>query len=225
MTAALLAIAFVLALGARFAPRPAPRRELRAEQQPTPVRKRWWPLPIRRRTRPPTAGEVAGWCDDLARATRSGSTLSNAIRCTAPPASFAATVEQIVHALDRGVPLRDALHASGPTSPHVDLALIVVRACADNGGPPSEPIDRAATTLRGREADAADRRTQSAQARLSAQVMTALPGAMLGVLWLTSGATRDAVATRYGLVLISVGVALNLIGWRWMRAIVNGGRP
>ena len=71
---------------------------------------------------------------------------------------------------------------------------------------------------------AAERRTQSAQARLSAVVMTVLPLAMLGLLLVTSSTTRQAATTPLGLLVIATGAVLNLAGWRWMRRIIVG-RP
>lgn len=221
MSAVALACAIVVLLAHRVRPRPPARTpaQLAVESgEPTPARAR--PSP-RRRQRPLTAGEVAVWCDDLARATRSGVTLANAVREVTPPPSCAPLVDRVAHALDRGAPLGDALVVPGPVSPHVDLALVVLRACAVNGGPPSEPIDRAAAVLRSRQADADERRTQSAQARLSALVMTILPGAILAVLLLTSGAVRGVLASGAGFVLLTIGAMLNLLGWRWMRSIVS----
>jgi tight adherence protein B len=143
------------------------------------------------------------------------------LRTADPPASCSAYVDEIVFALDRGSRLADAL--AGPTpSPHLDLAVTVLRACALNGGPPAEPLDRAAATLRGRAADAAERQTQSAQARLSAVVMTILPVAMLVLLLATSSTTRAAASTPTGSVAIVLGAALNIGGWRWMRRIIAG---
>jgi tight adherence protein B len=157
----------------------------------------------------------------MARVVRSGSSLTTAVRCTAPPAGCIEDVDQVVLALDRGSRLADALERS-TTSPHVNLALAVLRACALNGGPPAEPLDRAAATLRGRAADAAERQTQSAQARLSALVMTTLPVAMLGLLLATSSSTRAATISPAGVAAVTVGGALNFGGWRWMRRIIGG---
>lgn len=161
------------------------------------------------------------WCEGLARVVRSGSRLGTAVRTTEPPAGCSDYVDAVVLALDRGSRLADAL--AGPTpSPHLDLAVTVLRACALNGGPPAEPLDRAAATLRGRAADAAERQTQSAQARLSAVVMTILPIAMLALLLATSPTTRSAALTPIGSTAIALGAALNLGGWRWMRRIIAG---
>lgn len=222
MTAALCTMVAVVTLGAALRPRPEPRRLV------DPPRRRpmaWHRMTRhhRRRHRPPvvTAAEVAVWCEGIARVVRSGSTLATAVRTTDPPESCRAYVNAIVLLIDRGGRLADAL--AGPTpSPHLDLAVTVLRACAINGGPPAEPLDRAAATLRGRAADAAERQTQSAQARLSAVVMTILPVAMLALLLATSPTTRAAAMTPVGSIAVALGATLNLGGWRWMRRIIDG---
>lgn len=209
----------VAALGAAVRPRPGPRRVRLAPPRRIGGRER---LARHRSRRSPsiTAAEVAIWCEGLARVVRGGSTLTTALRTTEPPTSCATYVNEVVLALDRGRRLADALAGATP-SPHLDLAATVLRACATNGGPPAEPLDRAAATLRGRATDAAERHTQSAQARLSAVVMTVLPVAMLALLLATSTTTRTAAMTPVGSAAISIGVALNLVGWRWMRRIIG----
>jgi tight adherence protein B len=105
-------------------------------------------------------------------------------------------------------------------SPDLDLVLVVVRACAEHGGEGAEPIDRAAAALRQRAALAGERRTNSAQARMSALVMTCLPLAMLALLALTSRSVRAASTSPAGLVAIALGAMLNLAGWAWMRRLI-----
>lgn len=168
------------------------------------------------------AASVAAWVDQLARAVRSGAALAGAIRDADPPAHHTATVDAIVLALERGAPLREAVDVD-TGSRDLALALTVLRACATHGGPPAEPLDRAAAALRARAADAAERRTHSAQARLSAVVMTVLPVAMLVLLITASGSVRSAVGTSLGLTTLAVGAALNVAGWRWMRRLIDGG--
>jgi len=175
---------------------------------------------LRRRGSVIQAADVATWCEGLARAVRGGSTLVGAVRTVDTPPSLRTDVDRIVLALDRGTRASEALAISS-SSPHLGLAITVLRACAVNGGPPAEPLDRAASTLRNRAADAADRLTQSAQARLSAVVMTVLPVAMLALLLATSASTRAAAAGGPGIMAITVGGILNLAGWRWMRRIVG----
>lgn len=181
-------------------------------------RARWRP----RRTPELRPGDVAVWCESLARVVRGGSTLTTAVRTVDVAPALVPAVGQIVLQLDRGRRLVEAVSTSSP-SPHLNLALTVLRACATNGGPPAEPLDRAASTLRGRAADLAERRVQSSQARLSSIVMTVLPLGMLAMLLLTSATTRAAAATPTGMAAIAGGGTLNLLGWRWMRRIIDGG--
>lgn len=219
MIEAICAAIAVIAFGAAVRPRPvarAPEPAERRSRRRFPVR----PRRRRRRARPVTAGDVAVWCETLARVVRSGSSLTSALRSTEAPESCAVPIGQIVLALDRGRPLADALDVT-TASPHLNLAIAVLRACALNGGPPAEPLDRAAATLRGRAAASAERQTQSAQARLSAVVMTVLPLAMLLLLLATSATTRAATARPVGLAVVALGAALNLGGWRWMRRIID----
>lgn len=216
IAAACTAIA-ILAFGAAVRPRAEVRRPARA------ARRFQWSAPrIRRRprTQPVTAAEVAAWCESLARVVRSGSSLATAVRSTDVPPGIAPTVAEVILALDRGSRLTDSLELA-TSSAHLDLALTVLRACALNGGPPAEPLDRAATTLRARAAASAERQTQSAQAKLSATVMTILPVAMLVLLLVTSATTRSAAANPAGLTAIVVGGLLNICGWRWMRTIIS----
>lgn len=220
MTAAVLGGIAVLLAGVAVRPRPVgrrvheptTRREERADGRRTGRRRR-----IPEETE---AAAVAAWCEVMARHVRAGSTLSAAIRAAEPPSTAADQVAEVVHRLDRGARLADALATPGG-SRHVELAVTVLRACAINGGPPAEPLDRAAATLRGRARDAAERRTQSAQARLSAVVMTVLPVAMLVVMLVTSPATRSAASSPAGVLVVGVGGLLNVAGWRWMRRIID----
>ena len=180
--------------------------------------RRWTP-----RRRAPRAGpaEIAGWCDALARETRSGASLGAALRAVAPPGGT--VLVTIPHALARGAPLADAL-AITTTSPDEAAALTVLASCAYHGGPAAHPLDQVATTLRRRAADAAERAVHSAQARLSALVMTVLPGAVLLLLLVTSPSVRSISTTPFGSAVVVAGLGLNVAGWLWMRRIIVGAR-
>jgi tight adherence protein B len=217
MIAAWCSAIAVLALGGALRPRPSPRRPGDATLEP-----QSFTLPVLRSRRRAAvdAADVAAWCESLARVVRGGSTLITALHTVEPPASCRDAIDPIILSLRRGGRLRDALDLA-TRAPHLDLAVTVLRACAVNGGPPAEPLDRAAATLRGRATDLADRRTQSAQARLSARVMTILPIAMLALLLATSATTRAAATSTTGLAAIAIGGVLNVAGWRWMRHIIG----
>ncbi len=222
---AVLTTLVVVVVAHRLRPRPDTQRlrtltGRRRPARPGPSRSPWVLVPWRRPTRHDPA-DVAAWCDRLARSVRSGDTLATAIRTCAPPADRHGEVGTIVLALDRGVPLGQAVSGIDATD-DLALALTVVRACTTTGGPAAEPLDRAAAALRARSAELADGRTQSAQARLSAVVMTILPIALLALLIATSAPVRDVTGSPTGAVVVLLGAALNIGGWRWMRRIIDG---
>jgi tight adherence protein B len=165
-------------------------------------------------------GALAAWCDALARALRGGATLRHALCTVAPPPSVAPQLAPALLALERGTSVAAALTDIDARSRDLDLVLVVLRACAEHGGTTAEPIDRAAAALRQRAALAGERRTHSAQARMSAVVMTCLPGAMLALLALTSRSVRAAATSPAGVAVIGAGLLLNLAGWAWMRRLI-----
>lgn len=165
--------------------------------------------------------DVAAWCDDLARRVRSGASLASALRTATPSPALSPIVAPIGLALDRGDSVAGATRRIASGDANVELALGVLHACADLGGPAAQPLDRAASTLRARAADLADRDVHSAQARLSALVLTLLPVAALALVLSTSPATRAAVLGSSGSICLGVGAVLNAAGWWWMRRIIG----
>ena len=99
----------------------------------------------------------------------------------------------------------------------------MLRSCAELGGPAASPLERVAATLRGRNAIREEQLAQSAQARMSARVMTMVPVGMLALLAGTDPNVRTAIGTPPGFAAVSVGAILNVTGWWWMQRIV--GRP
>lgn len=219
MTAAALTTIVVLLLGRACRVRPPARVPAPHDAGSRPNR-----ASDRRRARPSRPRShttaVADWCEGVARAVRGGETLVGALRVTPLPAGVGSAADELLAGLERGVPLDRA--ADRPTDDR-DLAVVlsVLRACAGVGGSPAEPLDRAAATLRARAADAAERRTHSAQARASALVMTVLPIAMLALLTAASPAVRNQVVTPAGALVAGLGLALNLAGWAWMRRTIS----
>lgn len=220
MTAALLSGLLVTALLARHRVRPDHRLRTLAPAAGTPP-PTGTPPRLRRRTRRCRPDELAGWCDALARDVRSGATLRAALRAAEPPAG--SSLREVGRRLQRGASLADALSVR-VASPHEQAALTVLAACAHHGGPAAQPLDRVAATLRRRAADEAERAVHSAQARLSALVMTVLPGTVLLLLITTSASVRTVTATPTGAIVVACGLGLNALGWWWMRRIIGGGR-
>jgi tight adherence protein B len=220
MSAAALVMLSVIATGGALTPKPLPRR-LHIEGPTVGAGDGFRRRLSRRRTSARIEpAELAAWCDSLARALRGGATLRHALCTVPPPASVEARLAPTLLALERGASVVAAFSNVDVRSPDLDLVLVVVRACAEHGGEGAEPIDRAAAALRQRAALAGERRTNSAQARMSALVMTCLPLAMLALLALTSRSVRAASTSPAGSVAIAFGAMLNLTGWVWMRRLI-----
>lgn len=176
-----------------------------------------------RRERSVDPVELATWCDALARAVRGGATVRSAFVQVEPPDAIVTHHRHVALALERGAPFATALDVPQPVPTHLDLVLVVLRSLALHGGPASEPLDRAAAALRQRSAIIGERRSQSAQAQLSAIVMTLLPGVLLAVLLATSTGVRSAAVSSAGATVIGVGAVANVVGWWWMRRLIRGG--
>ena len=78
--------------------------------------------------------------------------------------------------------MTDSLTITADPGDPAALVVVVLRAAAELGGPAAGPLERAALTLHARAAERAERRSASAQARLSARILTALPVTTLGLL-------------------------------------------
>jgi tight adherence protein B len=222
MTVVVFAMVTVIAFGVAVSKGPPPRHAISVGEVPMTPRHRWpRGAPWRTRTRV-DPGALAAWCDSLARALRAGITLRHALCTVPPPACVAPQIAPVVLALERGASVSTALADVAAGAPDLDLVVVVLRACAEHGGESAEPIDRAAAALRQRAALAGERRTNSAQARMSALVMTCLPGAMLVLLVVTSRPVRGAATSPVGLFVLSAGIVLNLAGWGWMRRLIAG---
>ena len=175
-------------------------------------------------------GAVAEWCDALARSLRAGTALRSALISIEPTdPALADRSQDVRQALGRGATvstaviglLADATSRPRRQSPHLALAAAVLATSGSIGGPTAASLDRLAGALRLRVADGQERSAYSAQARLSAHVLTVVPLALLALLAVTDSNVRAVLSQRTGFALVSIGLALNLFGWWWMRCIVT----
>lgn len=167
-------------------------------------------------------GRLAEACDAIARALRSGRSLSAAVVEAAERYGQPALVE-IARAVGVGEQLPTAIDrvTSRVADPDVLLVVQVLAVAAEHGGSQAEAIDRAAATLRERAALREERRAQAASARLSTRVMTVLPFAFTGFVATTDGDVRDVLLrTPVGWTCLTIGVALNLAGRAWAKRAV-----
>jgi tight adherence protein B len=203
------------------------RPQHRRVEQSTPTTKSGLAEIVRRSTRRrsgrrrPTARAVAAWCDEIARRVRSGSSLREAVAAVPDDDVTARATSPFRLAIDRGLAISESVARVDPPGPHLGLALDVFATASRIGGPSSASIDRTAVLLRQRASDLDERSSQAAQARLSSHVMTAVPLLLLAFLAATDHDVRAVVTSPVGAICVAAGLALNVAGWWWMRAIVG----
>jgi Flp pilus assembly protein TadB len=182
-------------------------------------------------------GALATWADDLARTLRHGSTLRGALT-TVPPANTALIThtEPLRHWLGRGATVIDACdewsdhlaHTLQRPTDRSDLLTTlsaVLAATAALGGTASAPLDRFAVTMRQRASDDLERSAHSAQAQMSARVLTIVPLAVLALLLITDDGVRTIITSPTGAIVVLIGLTLNATGAWWMRRIVGSATP
>ena len=219
LTLGLVTVAALVIMGARLAAStPVPRSLVPTTRH----RPSGW-CRLRRRRSAPGDVDVAAWCERVATGVRAGSSLTRAvIDADAATASGLRPFPGTGLALVRGRSLADALEpASDDPAGAVALLTPVMIAAAELGGPAAGALDRVADTLVARAAEREERRTNSAQARLSARVLTTLPFAVLAVLLLTEPTIRATLATPAGITCLAIGCTLNGLGWWWMRHVIG----
>ncbi len=232
LPAILLSAAAALSVGLKLPPvraRRLPTTRPTSSNHPAALSARRFIALLRRRRPVITPDDVAAWCDELARRVRAGSSLSSALTETIPPdPSLRAATDPIRLAIARGRPVGEAVTAEGSTpavgATHLSTARSVIAVAATLGGSAAAPLDRVAAALRLRAVDGQERSTHSAQARLSAHVMTVVPLVMLGVLVAADPDVRAVVARPIGAGCVSLGLVLNLSGWTWMRRTIGRSR-
>lgn len=199
-----------------------------ARREPAPMRAGWWRgVPPRRRRSTIGPAAIGAWADDLARSLRHGSTLRAALVAVVPDdEALRDHTDALRQRLDRGATVADATDAWGRlldvtasgSRPLVAFAA-VVGVAARLGGSASRPLERFAVTMREHVADDLERSAQSAQAKMSARVLTTVPVAMLAILVVTDADVRGVLGRPSGGGVVAVGLGLNLMGAWWMRRI------
>jgi tight adherence protein B len=225
MIVALLTVSALLVAAAAARHRVTPRRVLGARRADRLRRVDWFSLRSRRARHAPGDDAVAEWCEQVAQSVRAGSSLGHAVvqaGATAPVAG--ATFAPVARSIGRGRSLADALGDLDVLDPASSTGLVVpvLLACAELGGSPALPLERVAATLHARAAERAERLTNSAQARLSARVLTTVPIGTLVLLALAEPAVRASLTSGLGVVCLFLGGLLNVAGWCWMRHLVRG---
>jgi tight adherence protein B len=199
----------------------------RARHQMAAARDRWKGRSASRRR-----GLVAGLpaaLEEVARALRAGASLRQAVgeagRAQRGPAGEA--LAAVATRAEMGMPLASSLEqlvAEDPL-PEVRLVAAALGLAAEAGGRAADAVEAVATTLREGRAASMEVAAQSAQARLSALVISLLPVAF--TVWCLATDDRAAtflLATGPGWVCLLGGLTLLGAGAWWMSRIVGSAR-
>ncbi len=160
----------------------------------------------------------------MAREIRSGAALDRAMEIAARAEPSLTALTQVVDQRRIGWRTVGPLdHEAHPLSSADDrLALATIAHLTDHGGQTAASLDRAAATIHEREVMRSERDVQAAQARISAQLLSAIAPLFAG--WSVASDARVRhflLGTIPGLVCLAVGVALNLAGYAWMHRVVS----
>lgn len=167
-------------------------------------------------------GGLADLLDELSREVRTGTSLHAAVvGALARRPTHLCIVRQ---RLTSGEPLVAALRPPAGTNDEEALVVQALHACQLAGGPVGETLDHTAAALRERRTWQLERRAHSAQARLSASMLTLVPVGFAALGVATSSRLRTVyVESPVATIAALAGLALNGGGWWWMRRIVEGG--
>jgi Flp pilus assembly protein TadB/Mg-chelatase subunit ChlD len=153
---------------------------------------------------------------------RSGFSLAQAIDAVSrdmPAGPLTAVFGRVMAETRIGADLGDALERAAERIDNEDLAWVVmaVRIQRDTGGNLAEVLQTAVDTLRERERLRRHVWALSAEGRLSAYILIALPILMAGFMFVARRAYLSALwTTRPGLVMLIGAIALVVIGSIWM---------
>jgi tight adherence protein B len=163
--------------------------------------------------------------DVTAAALRSGASLPQALAAAATrPGRLAAELDDVVVAVDRGAPLVAELDrwVLRRPLPGLRLAVTALALGADAGGPRAPAVDGVADTLRDRLALRREVTAQSAQARASALVMTAVPVVVAILAGLSDPRTGAFLFRTWpGLLCVLAGLGLDGAAGLWMLRLIR----
>ena len=180
----------------------------------------------RNRRRQAFADQLPDVLQLLTTALRSGYSINQALDSVAEEAEEPARGE-FAHVLVEarlGRDLADSLRAVAGRMQNVDLDWVVsaIDINRDTGGNLSEILGTVSETVRERQKMARQVNTLTAEGRVSARILTGLPVVMALWQWRLNPEAFSLLFEGFGLVLLLTGAFLLLIGWLWIRKIVNG---
>ena len=164
--------------------------------------------------------------DLMSRAIRAGHAFSTGIKMVADemPDPVGAEFRRVFEEQNVGLPLRNALLGLLERIELVDLKLFVVAVLIQrqSGGNLSEILDKIAYTIRERFRILRQLRVHTAQARMTGIILTALPPVVGGGIYILNYEYIKIIFEEaWGLRILGVAAALQIMGFLWIRKIVN----
>jgi len=163
--------------------------------------------------------------DSIALSLYSGSGFAQAIREAATgKGPVVDDMKQIVHEMDMNESLTDALQhwAARVRYESVRLCAASMVMAIESGGNYVTAVDAAGAAVRRSLEAAATAKTNATQSRASATALVLMPLLVSGPLILSNGRSRAFMLhSPLGLLFLVVGIALDVIGWLWMEALVK----
>ena len=169
---------------------------------------------------------LAEFIDSLGRSLRSGATFSQSLAEGAleAPQELAEELDSVIEAIRRGQSVPDALASWVDRWPRSQVRLVsaTLALASENESGAVQALGGVAQSLRDRDALAGEVRALTSQATTSLRALVLLP---IGFLSIDVAAGQGSIAfllrTELGRVCLGAGIVLNLLGWIWMRKLID----
>ena len=162
----------------------------------------------------------------MGRALRAGHPLNSGLKMAADEGSepVAGELRRVYEEQRFGLPLQDSLLSLADRVDLVDVRILVAAILIQRevGGNLAEILDNLAGVIRARFTIRRQIRVYTAQGRLTGYLLAVLPIAMLVILYAMNPAYMSILfRDPLGELLLAAGGAMQLIGFFWIRKIVN----
>lgn len=162
----------------------------------------------------------------LASGLRAGLSFTNALQSAAEEdkGEVGRQIRRVLREVQVGAVLDDALMSCARRMDNEDLRWTVTALAIQRevGGNLSTILDTAAATIKGRDELRREVRTLSAEGRLSAYILVALPIGVFAFLFIFRRPYVSLLWTDpLGIVLLIALAAAMIVGWLWMRSVVR----
>lgn len=141
--------------------------------------------------------------------------------CTGP---LREVLTEVVAEARLGTPLDEVLTSVSERegNRHLGIVASAVGLHARHGGSLVEILDTVVETIEEEDRLRRDIKSLTADGRLSAKVLLAMPPAMLAIISVLSpGYATPLANTSFGRMLAVVGIVLGLVGWQWLRHLAT----